>query len=168
MNWGTCSRIGRRQAALSAAASVLVRALPAKAEPKPAWTALPPTPGRPAGAIQHVLRLRDTTLAVWELGAGPPVVMLHGGMANADWWAHQAIALARTHRVLSIDTRGHGRSPLPPGRFGYGIFAADTVAVMDALSIPRAHIGGWSDGASAACSVSDAASNAMKRPHRLR
>lgn len=51
-------------------------------------------------------------LHVQELGAGPPVVMLHGLLVGnmATWYWTAAAALARTHRVILFDLRGHGLS----------------------------------------------------------
>ena len=40
-----------------------------------------------------------------------PVILLHGGLANSDYWGDQVPALtAAGHRVILIDSRGHGRS----------------------------------------------------------
>jgi pimeloyl-ACP methyl ester carboxylesterase len=38
-------------------------------------------------------------------GEGSPVIMLHGGMANADYWGHQIPALAPRHTVIVMDSR---------------------------------------------------------------
>ena len=43
-------------------------------------------------------------------GEGPPVILLHGGLANADYWGNQIPALASHHTVITMDSRGHGRS----------------------------------------------------------
>lgn len=80
-------------------------------------------------------------------GHGSPVVLLHGGLSNADYWGHQVKALAAKHTVISIDSRGHGRSSRDDRPYGYDLMADDVVAVLDSLNIPRADIVGWSDGA---------------------
>ncbi|MCB9727190.1 MAG: alpha/beta hydrolase [Deltaproteobacteria bacterium] len=56
-----------------------------------------------------------------ELGAGDPVVMLHGLVVGnlASWYFTAAPALAERHRVLLYDLRGHGRSERP--RAGYDL-----------------------------------------------
>lgn len=48
-----------------------------------------------------------------ELGAGPPVVLLHGLGGSGYEWRYMVPALARHHRVIAIDLRGFGRSDKP-------------------------------------------------------
>ncbi len=48
-----------------------------------------------------------------ELGSGTPVILIHGYTANAEGkWFKPGIAqaLAKRHRVVAIDARGHGQS----------------------------------------------------------
>jgi pimeloyl-ACP methyl ester carboxylesterase len=80
-------------------------------------------------------------------GEGPPVVLLHGGLANADYWGNQIPALALRRTVIAMDSRGHGRSTRDLRPLGYDLMADDVVALMDALGIPKVDIVGWSDGA---------------------
>ncbi len=48
--------------------------------------------------------------------AGSPIVLLHGGGANAHWWDHLAGRLAECHPVYALDFRGHGDSQYPESR----------------------------------------------------
>lgn len=112
------------------------------------WRTLPPTPKLPRPTASGTVPVKDGDVFYAQFGTqGPPVVMLHGGLASSDYWGHQVAALSKDYIVTVIDTRGHGRSPLPKNGFGYDLFAADVVAVLDALHIPKAAIIGWSDGA---------------------
>ena len=43
-------------------------------------------------------------------GNGEPVILLHGGLANSNYWGNQVPALAKHYRVIVMDSRGHGRS----------------------------------------------------------
>lgn len=52
-------------------------------------------------------------LYVEEMGAGPPVVLLHGLGASAYSWRRVAPILAERFRVVAVDLRGHGRSDKP-------------------------------------------------------
>jgi pimeloyl-ACP methyl ester carboxylesterase len=85
---------------------------------------------------------------VREAGAGPPLVLLHGGWG---WEAYpwDVAALARQHRVLAPDRTGYGASgrlaELPPGF--HRLMAQETLAVLDALHVDRAALWGHSDGA---------------------
>jgi pimeloyl-ACP methyl ester carboxylesterase len=88
-------------------------------------------------------------IKIWyaEFGRGEPVILLHGGLANANYWGNQVPALARSYHVIVMDSRGHGRSTRDERHFGYDLMASDVIALMDFLKIDRAAIAGWSDGA---------------------
>ena len=58
-------------------------------------------------------------------GSGPPLILLHGGLANSNYWGNQVPVLARTHRVIVMDSRGHGRSTRDSQPFGYTLMASD-------------------------------------------
>jgi pimeloyl-ACP methyl ester carboxylesterase len=85
-------------------------------------------------------------------GTGLPVVLIHGYTANAEGkWLKSNIAqtLAKTHRVIAIDARGHGRSDKPhdPAKYGPRM-ATDVIELLDHLKIAQAHIHGYSMGGS--------------------
>jgi pimeloyl-ACP methyl ester carboxylesterase len=92
----------------------------------------------------------------------PPVILLHGGLANSDYWGNQVRALMPAHRVLAIDSRGHGRSTRDSRPYGYDLMADDVIGLMDSLHIPTADLVGWSDGAIIALDL------AMRYPQRAR
>ncbi len=79
-------------------------------------------------------------------GRGSPVIFLHGGLANTDYWGHQVPAVAAHHTVILIDSRGHGRTSRDARPYGYDLMADDVVAVLDALKVQKADVVGWSDG----------------------
>jgi pimeloyl-ACP methyl ester carboxylesterase len=89
----------------------------------------------------------------FELGTGgTPVILIHGYTANAEGkWLKSGIAqtLAKNHRVIAVDARGHGKSDKPhdPAKYGPRM-AADVVELMDHLKISKAHIHGYSMGGS--------------------
>jgi pimeloyl-ACP methyl ester carboxylesterase len=86
---------------------------------------------------------------IWyaTFGRGQPVILLHGGLANADYWGLQVPALARRYQVIVMDSRGHGRSTRDNRPFGYDLMTDDVVGLMDFLKLRQAAIVGWSDGA---------------------
>lgn len=43
-----------------------------------------------------------------EVGSGPPLLLLHGGLGEAFQWGPLLAPLARKHRVLAVDRPGHG------------------------------------------------------------
>lgn len=63
---------------------------------------------RAPGHRTRRVRWSGGTTQLIELGEGPPLLLLHGGMGEAVQWAHILPALARKHRVLAVDRPGHG------------------------------------------------------------
>ena len=92
--------------------------------------------------------------AAW--GTGTPVLLLHGGLGHSGNWGNQVHALMLAgHRVIVVDSRGHGRSTRDTRPYSYALMASDVLAVMDHLSIDRAALIGWSDGACTALILAD-------------
>ena len=80
--------------------------------------------------------------------AGPPVLLLHGGIGSADDWAAQVPALVEAgYRVVAMDCRARGRSTWGEAPLTFAGMTADALAVLDALGIAQADLIGWSDGA---------------------
>ena len=111
------------------------------------WQTLPATPPPVAYPISGFASVNGARLYYATIGEGPPVVLLHGGLANSDYWGRQVAALAGRHHVVVMDSRGHGRSSRDARPFGYDLMADDVVGLLDRLGIARADVVGWSDGA---------------------
>jgi pimeloyl-ACP methyl ester carboxylesterase len=86
-----------------------------------------------------------------EQGQGPAIVLMHGytGTLDRHFIANGVFAnLAKDHRAIAIDLRGHGKSGKPHDPKAYGEeFARDVVRLLDHLKIQRAHVLGYSLGA---------------------
>jgi pimeloyl-ACP methyl ester carboxylesterase len=80
--------------------------------------------------------------------AGTPLVLTHGFAAPLDQWIDEVRPLADERPLLMYDVRGHGRTTVPADPADYSVpsFAADLSALLRALGIERAHIGGVSMG----------------------
>jgi pimeloyl-ACP methyl ester carboxylesterase len=82
--------------------------------------------------------------------SGVPFIFQHGLGATAQ----QPAELYRPQpgiRFLALDCRGHGETPLgDPDQIGFNTFADDVSALMDALGVRQAFIGGISMGAGVA------------------
>jgi pimeloyl-ACP methyl ester carboxylesterase len=106
--------------------------------------AAPLPDARESGFIEH------DGARIWHAtyGAGPPVILLHGGLGHSGNWGYQIPALIEHgYRAVLIDSRGHGRSTRDDRPYTYELMAADVLAVMDSLHVERAALVGWSDGA---------------------
>jgi pimeloyl-ACP methyl ester carboxylesterase len=135
----------------------------------PRWCTLPPTPKPVVGehtgfAVVNGIRLYYAEIGPLQASGAEatPVVLLHGGLANSDYWAYQIRALAPRHRVIVVDSRGHGRSTRNADAYGYDRMADDVVALLDTLHIQKADVVGWSDGGIQALDL------ALRHPARVR
>ena len=111
------------------------------------WLTLPPTPSLPKPAGSGYAPVNGIRVWYAEFGRGEPVLLLHGGLANSNYWGNQVPALAESYRVIVVDSRGHGRSTHDERPYGYDLMASDVLGLMDFLKLPKAAVVGWSDGA---------------------
>jgi 3-oxoadipate enol-lactonase len=79
-------------------------------------------------------------------GAGYPVLLVHGLAGDHTAWAPQIAALKERHRVIAFDNRGAGRSSQVDEPISTEDLARDTLALMAALEVDRAHVLGRSMG----------------------
>jgi pimeloyl-ACP methyl ester carboxylesterase len=124
----------------------LLLAPPARAQ-RPPWLELPPTPTLPNAERSGTASVNGIKLWYAIFGQGEPVIFLHGGLANANYWGLQVAEVARHYQVIVMDSRGHGRSARDDRPFGYDLMADDVVGLLDYLGIRQAAVVGWSDGA---------------------
>jgi pimeloyl-ACP methyl ester carboxylesterase len=125
---------------------LLCSAVPAIAQRYP-WEHLPPTPALPKAERSGIAAVNGIRLWYAVFGHGDPVILVHGGLANSDYWGLQIPTLARRFQVIVLDSRGHGRSTRTAAPIRYDAMASDVLALMDTLHIGKAALVGWSDGA---------------------
>ncbi len=85
-------------------------------------------------------------IAYSDVGAGSPIVFVHGFPLNRTMWRPQVEALSSGHRVVTIDLRGHGESDAPLWRYRVEEFADDVAAVLDHLGLAQVVLAGLSMG----------------------
>jgi 3-oxoadipate enol-lactonase len=95
-------------------------------------------------------------------GDGPPLILLEGMGGDIPGWRRNIPTLARELRVIAYDFRGNGNSDDPLGPTTMETYVDDTVALLDALAIDRAHVYGQSFGGMVAQEL------ALSRPERVR
>jgi 3-oxoadipate enol-lactonase len=77
---------------------------------------------------------------------GPPLVLLCSLGSTVDMWAPQRRELADEYRLITLDTRGHGGSPVPDGPYRIEDLAGDVLETLDDLGVTRASFAGVSLG----------------------
>lgn len=85
-------------------------------------------------------------IAYQRAGQGPPLVLLHGVLADSRMWRRQLDALSAEFTVVAWDAPGCGRSSDPPERFGLADYADCLAGFIDALGLERPHVLGLSWG----------------------
>jgi 3-oxoadipate enol-lactonase len=99
--------------------------------------------------VEHTIPGPGGNIAVYEQGdqAAPVVFMTHSILSASMMWEAQAELLAQEGwRVVRADTRGHGASHAPKAPYTMQDLGDDTIAVLNALKIERAHYVGLSLG----------------------
>ena len=87
--------------------------------------------------------------------SAPCVVFSNSLATTFAMWDEQAAALKDSYRVLRYDQRGHGGTDAPVGRYAYDTLLADALALLDALSIKKAHFAGLSMGGATALGLAE-------------
>lgn len=103
----------------------------------------------PCAAQDRYFDAGRVKLRYTDQGAGEPIVLVHGFSNRLELWTTVGIVqdLARDHRVITFDLRGHGRSGKPHDAACYGReMTLDIVRLLDHLGVTRAHIVGYSLG----------------------
>ena len=116
-----------------------------------------------ASEIGHVMvpvNGGEQFVARW--GSGPPVLAVHGITGSHAGWLWVADRVKASTTLIAPDLRGRGASSGLPGPFGMVAHAADLVAVLDHLDIPRAVVVGHSMGGWVAATL------AAEYPERVR
>ena len=100
----------------------------------------------------HRVESDGQELAVESFGTGPPLIFAHGLTGNRSNTRDQFVPLTDRYRITIFDQRGHGDSTpvTDPVLYDAQRMAGDMAAVMDALGIEKAIVGGESMGAATA------------------
>lgn len=91
-------------------------------------------------------RFKEADLFYSDKGEGYPVMLLHGYLESTDIWGDFEDELSKSHRVISMDLPGHGKSTPVCEQQTVEIMADAVMAVLDKLEVGRAVIIGHSMG----------------------
>ena len=114
--------------------------------PKP-WQSLRTTAPLPPVVKSGRQDVGDVALYYAVYGQGDPVILLHPGLGNGDYWANQVGPLSQEFQVIVVDLRGHGRSTASAKPLSYRLMADDIVHLIKAQKLKAPAIVGWGDGA---------------------
>ena len=95
----------------------------------------------------HTVLVHDQRIAYLDVGAGPPVILIHGFGGSMWQWEYQQHALSQHFRVLTLDLPGAGLSDKPEIDYRPDQMLDYFVGFMDAVKIPQATLVGNSMGA---------------------
>jgi len=113
----------------------------------PLARAVPPEPTR--------IIVNGVELHYISVGAGEPVVLLHGGQGDYRSWEPQIAALSRYYHVISYSRRYNfpNQNPQTATNHSALVEAADLAALLKALRLKKANLVGTSMGAATALTL---------------
>ena len=94
----------------------------------------------------NYVQVNGTRLYYETHGKGVPVILLHGGLENCQMWEPVIPSLSSRYQVITPDTRGHGRTDNPSGKFSFPLLAEDIAIFIQTLELREALVAGYSGG----------------------
>jgi pimeloyl-ACP methyl ester carboxylesterase len=113
-------------------------------------------------SIGKYANINNVKLYYEEYGAGEPLLLLHGNSQSIEAFTYQIPEFSKNYRIISVDTRGQGKSTEDGKAFTYDLFAADMNSFLDYLKLDSVNIVGWSDGGNTGLIM------AMKYPRKVK
>jgi pimeloyl-ACP methyl ester carboxylesterase len=105
--------------------------------------------------------IADLSFHYEESGMGTPILLLHGHPLDAAMWLPQLQTHFPGRRLIAPDLRNFGTTTSPTPAADFAAYARDTLALADALDLPRFIVAGLSMGGQIAMEI------AALAPHRL-
>lgn len=108
-----------------------------------------------AAEIPHgnVIEANGLHMYYEEYGTGKPLILLHGGLETSQMWKPMLPDFASRFRVITPDSRGHGRTDNPVNTFSYLLMSDDIAEFIKTIGLSRPYIIGYSDGGQTALEV---------------
>lgn len=100
-----------------------------------------------SGPKTQVIEVKGRAIRYLRQGdGGTPLILIHGFGGDLNNWLFNQESLAAKRTVISFDLPGHGQSSKQVGNANFGELTQVVYDVMDALSVPKAHLAGHSMG----------------------
>jgi 3-oxoadipate enol-lactonase len=112
----------------------------------------------PAASQSGLIPVDGVGLYYELFGAGSPVVLVPGEVADSRIWNDQVAAFAERYQVVRFDLRGSGRSESGKEPFTY---VGDMASMLRTLQVAPAYLVGIADGATLAVEY------ALEHPHKV-
>jgi len=97
----------------------------------------------------HFVTANGINIYYRDQGIGQPLILLHGGTDTHRLWNPYLPIFLEYFRVITPDSRGHGRTMSLSGELSYRMMADDLVALIRVLELDHPLIFGYSDGGQA-------------------
>jgi non-heme chloroperoxidase len=85
-------------------------------------------------------------LSYTDTGTGRVILLLHGVCMSRIFFERNVTALAKRYRVVALDFRSHGDSPIVEGGHTVSQYARDVHALLERLGVSDVTAVGWSMG----------------------
>jgi pimeloyl-ACP methyl ester carboxylesterase len=94
----------------------------------------------------HFVQVNGLDMYYDDYGTGRQLILLHGGTSTCQTWQPYLPIFVPHFRVITPDSRAHGKSNNPTGMLSYHLMADDIAAFIQALNLVQPFIFGYSDG----------------------
>ena len=92
------------------------------------------------------IKINNFNIGYEDVGAGFPLVLIHGHPFNRSMWREQTSVFQSQFRVIAPDLRGYGESEVAADKTTLTDFAQDIAALLDELGAEQIILGGLSMG----------------------
>ncbi len=94
----------------------------------------------------NFIQVNGLELYYEDYGSGTPLILLHGGTSTSQTWQEFLPGFIPHFRVITPDSRAHGRTNNPAGLLSYRQMADDVAGLVQALHLTKPLVCGYSDG----------------------
>ncbi len=96
----------------------------------------------------ELMRIDDHAVEYLDVGAGEPIVFVHGAVSDYRTWGFYLLPISENHRFISYSRRYFGTQPWPDNgeRYSQTNFAQELINLIESLELGAVHLVSWSSG----------------------